>query len=318
MRAAFAAALRLARLPLAGTALADVLAGHACAAAGAGLPIDWRALLLSGAAAVLFYGAGMSLNDAFDARRDRSLPPERPLPAGAISRRAAFAIGAVELVVATGVAALASPAHAAVGLLLAAAILLYDGLAKHLAVALPGALAMGLCRYLDVRLGAASFAGVLAAPAFPPAVLAGGYVALLTLVSSLEEEGAPNGGARPHQNPLPGGEGGRRLLAYVALVPAFLLGIGLWLLPHPVHALPALASAGTIAALAGARAYREASRDARKRLTLALLLGIFLVDAASLFGYGRPFLGGATLALAATFPVVARLAARLTAGRAEG
>ena len=53
---------------------------------------DWGptgALALLALGSMLMYAAGMALNDAFDAQRDAELRPERPIPSGAVSRRAA-------------------------------------------------------------------------------------------------------------------------------------------------------------------------------------------------------------------------------------
>jgi 4-hydroxybenzoate polyprenyltransferase len=169
--------LRLARLPLVGTTVADIWAGHFAGAPGGG---GAKILLLHGAAAALYCG-GMTLNDAFDAEVDRAKHPERPIPAGLVGRGAAFAQGAVAIAIGLALAAAASPRHAAAAAALTAAILAYDGFLKRWAV--PGAIAMGACRYLDVQLGAGFAAG-----AAPPAALAlGAYVAAVTFISTFED-----------------------------------------------------------------------------------------------------------------------------------
>jgi 4-hydroxybenzoate polyprenyltransferase len=220
--------VRLIRLPLAFSTVADVWAGWF----GSGHAFEPRLLILHGAA-LAFYFAGMTLNDLFDAPRDRVLHPERPLPMGTISVRAAAAQGVLLLGAGLGLATAAGQPGA--GALLAATILGYDAILKRWA--LPGALAMGACRYLDVQLGAELAQGW----AFGPALALGGYVAAVTLISTLED--------RP-----------------------------------------------------------DADRPKMQRITRTLLLGIFFVNAGSLYMTGHPLLAIATAALAVTFPLLVRLA----------
>jgi 4-hydroxybenzoate polyprenyltransferase len=297
-RAARAARLRLLRLPLAATAVADIWAGHlavrtlstSTAAGGvpAAAPLDVPVFLLLQAAAVLFYGGGMTLNDAFDALRDRTLHPERPIPSGAVTRPAAFLQGGLLLAAGLALAALAGPGHARAGGLLAGAILLYDGALKRFAI--PGALAMGFCRYLDVQLGA----GLAAGWAFGPALLLGAYIATTTYISTLEETPGAT-------NRL------RAALLVLVLVPI----LGTRLLPSPLSAAFALAPLAGWIAFSGLRALRDGGNAAAlKRLVLALLLGIFLVDAGSLAGHRLELWAAGAAALVLTFPLLARLLPR--------
>jgi len=279
------ARLRLLRLPLAPTAVADVSAGYLCVRALDGRPVEAGPFALLAGAALCFYGGGMTLNDAFDAERDRALHPERPIPSGAVSRESAFAQGALLLAAGMGLAALAGPPHGLIAVALAVAILLYDGLLKRLAI--PGALAMGLCRYLDVQLGA----GFAAGAKFPPAALLGAYIVGVTFISTLEE--------RPDDAPK------LRAAVYGLL---FLLFGGGMLMPYPMAAAWALAPAAFLVALLGMRAVHLGTRDAVKRLVLALLLAIFLVDAGSLAGHRLYAWGVGAAALGLAFPLLARIA----------
>ena len=64
----------------------------------------WLALLGS---AVIAWGLGIfmvALNDALDARHDRAFEPERPIPAGRVTQRAALGLAMIGLLVALGVA----------------------------------------------------------------------------------------------------------------------------------------------------------------------------------------------------------------------
>ena len=82
--------LQLLRLPNVFTALADVAMGY-LVTHGNVQPTGHFALLA--AASGLLYLSGMVLNDVFDAEVDARERPERPIPSGRISRRAAAACG---------------------------------------------------------------------------------------------------------------------------------------------------------------------------------------------------------------------------------
>lgn len=113
-----------------------------------GRPLWW---LLAGSilAMSLFYTGGMFLNDAFDREFDRTQRPERPIPSGAISARAVFALGFGQLL--AGMALVAALAFAGfcdrLALLsaatLAALILAYNLYHKNNPLS---PLLMGLCR----------------------------------------------------------------------------------------------------------------------------------------------------------------------------
>lgn len=117
--------LSLARVSNAPTVVSNTLAGAALAGAHV-LPGSASTLLLVALAMVLFYTAGMYLNDFLDYERDRLERPERPLPSGVVSHRSAavsilafFGVGLL-LLLATGTAPFFS------GLVLVGLIVLYD------------------------------------------------------------------------------------------------------------------------------------------------------------------------------------------------
>ena len=144
--------LRLARLPNVFTAVSNVLMGWLVVHGK--LTDDWRWLLLV-AVSCLAYVAGMFLNDAYDADRDRTERPERPIPAGLISRaavlRAGFACLSASISLALLVAAMAGdPLPAVVTGALACCIWLYDARLKKTAW---GPAVMGACRSWNVLLG---------------------------------------------------------------------------------------------------------------------------------------------------------------------
>ena len=79
--------LRLARISNTPTVVTDVVAGAVLA------DVSARASTIAvvAVAAALFYTAGMIANDVFDLEVDRGSRPERPLPSGLVSVRAAIA-----------------------------------------------------------------------------------------------------------------------------------------------------------------------------------------------------------------------------------
>lgn len=114
--------LALARVSNSPTVISNSLAG---AAIGGALLPDLNVLLVA-AAMVLFYTAGMYLNDLCDYRVDLLERPERPLPSGVVSRsEAAFGTG---LLFTLGIALLLliGPAPFASGVALVGLIVLYD------------------------------------------------------------------------------------------------------------------------------------------------------------------------------------------------
>lgn len=154
--------LRLLRIANVFTALADVMMGYVLVHRQL-VPFPPLAGLL--ATSALLYCAGMVLNDVFDVEVDRRERPQRPLPSGRISLPTARMLGFALLL--AGLAASWATAVGAgvpvfrsgmVATLLAACILAYDGGMKGTRL---GPLTMGVCRFLNVLLGASS--GPLAA-----------------------------------------------------------------------------------------------------------------------------------------------------------
>ncbi len=175
---------RLSNIP---TCLTNVLVG--CALGGA---IAWQTTAIVTVGVMLMYVAGMALNDVFDAEFDSRRRPERPIPSGRISRRAAFVYALVCL--AMGVAVTVAVAPALFVLPLAVCIVIYNLLHHRLAFAV---VLMGLCRGLIYPLAAAAvsrtpdwnlvawFAMALAA-----------YVTVLTIIARRETGEAASPGRR--------------------------------------------------------------------------------------------------------------------------
>lgn len=140
--------LRLGRVSNLPTVWTNVLAATVLAGAD---PASARTavVLLS---MTLFYVGGMYLNDAFDRQIDARERPERPIPAGEISAQAVFGAGFGMLGAGIALLSLLDVRAGLVGLVLAAAIVLYD---LHHKGNLLSPVLMGICRGL-VYLGTAA------------------------------------------------------------------------------------------------------------------------------------------------------------------
>lgn len=168
--------LLLSRISNAPTVWSNVLAGLVLSS----IAWEWSLFVRLAAAVSLFYTGGMFLNDAFDAPFDARVRPERPIPAGDVSRREVFLAGAGLL--AAGELLLAPRADVlAWGAALAAAIVLYDWHHKGRGIA---PVIMGSCRALVYCVAAASSGGIGEAVVIGALAMAA-YVAGLTIVARL-------------------------------------------------------------------------------------------------------------------------------------
>jgi 4-hydroxybenzoate polyprenyltransferase len=176
--------VELVRPPNVTTAVADVLAGYAVA--GASWPGSAPWLLGS---TVCLYAGGIVLNDVFDADLDRLERPERPIPSGRVTRRAAAGFGGTLLITGAGLAWGGGFATGVVAAATALCILLYDAVGKRQPW---GPVNMGLCRAGNLLLGVAATPTSLRW-AWPLAMLPLTYIAAVTAVS----RGEVHGGNRP-------------------------------------------------------------------------------------------------------------------------
>lgn len=148
---------------------------------GGGGPWGRFALLCGGATGL--YLAGMFLNDAFDAAWDRQHRPGRPIPSGAITAQAVWGWGAGFL--ATGLALMLplSPTVAALALLLAATIVLYNAIHKAVRWS---PLLLAECRFLLYLVAAAGAEDGISGLALWCALALGAYVAGLSGLARTE------------------------------------------------------------------------------------------------------------------------------------
>jgi hypothetical protein len=174
--------LRMARVSNTPTTVSDTVAGAVLVAplAPAG-PVAVVAVAIA-----LFYTAGMILNDVMDLAIDRRERPERPLPSGEVSVRAAVAAVVALFIVGEVLLALRDWRAAAAGLGLIALIVLYD--AWHKGNAISPVLMAG-CRAMVYVVAGLAIAGALNAELWGAAALLLVYVVGLTQVAKAEGAG---------------------------------------------------------------------------------------------------------------------------------
>ncbi len=172
------------------TAIADVLAGMAIAhyfltPEPAAAPIGWLAL-----ATVGLYGGGVVFNDVFDAELDAIERPERPIPSGIVSKRAAVLWGSVLLLIGVAASFMVNPIAGLLAIGIAVASLVYDRYGKHHSWL--GPLNMGLCRGLNLLLGVSIIPEQLL-PYLWVGLVPVAYIAAITMISRGEVHGGSSG-----------------------------------------------------------------------------------------------------------------------------
>ena len=136
--------------------------------------------------ATLLYLAGMFLNDAFDERFDREHRTERPIPSGAISARAVWILGSVQMALGLGCVVWINSIAALFALGLAGGILWYDWLHKRI---IWSPLIMGLCRFFLYLLAGAVAVDCVTLPVILGAVALCSYVVGLSNIAHRETTG---------------------------------------------------------------------------------------------------------------------------------
>ncbi len=148
---------QLLRLPNVFTAFADICMAAAVVGVITNRPLAFLGILC---ASGLLYLSGMAWNDYFDRVEDARMRPFRPIPSGRVSAGTARWLALILMLLGVAIAAAVGFAEpekvngiwhpGIVAVVLAAAILLYDGFFKQNFL---GSLAMGFCRFLNVLLG---------------------------------------------------------------------------------------------------------------------------------------------------------------------
>lgn len=188
MRAHLLTWARLLRAPNLFTAPGDALGGLFLLSAIQTKATSASTLVLVALASMTAYAFGILTNDLFDVAEDRQFRPERPLPSGQVSCRAALGAAVLLAALGLGLALAVSGTTLQAMLALLACILLYNGLAKRRR--LTGAVVMGLCRGFNVILGAAtlttSFTETVTSPALAPALAVTVIIAVVTWLADGE------------------------------------------------------------------------------------------------------------------------------------
>ncbi len=264
--------LKLVRLPNVFTALADIGAGFLIVQA-----VFHNASLLAcvamGVASGCLYLAGMAFNDIADRKEDAIERPQRPLPSGTVSLGGAVAVGIFLMASGCLAAFLTSITALVLALMLATCILAYNFIGKQITVLAP--LLLGLCRYLNVQLGMATYPkldSILADSAqgwtlHAPAATVALYAAGLTAFSIQEEQGHKKAPLYAGWALLAASTG----MAYGALPHKWALG--------PIVLLLALLVWRT------KNLIRDQTPEAAKALVLNGVLGICIVDASLVLGF---------------------------------
>ena len=175
---------RLLRLSLFPTAAADVACGLVLGNGGAP---DAAGLGLIAASLCVYHG-GMAWNDWADREEDARVRPDRPIPSGAVSARAAFLAGLALLAagpwIAWGLGSVTVPIYIALALLAGA----YD---VRLRGPWAGPAMLALCRAGNLYAGVAHGAFVGASPPTPAVwtgiALYGAYVFIVSRLGRLED-----------------------------------------------------------------------------------------------------------------------------------
>jgi len=177
--------LQLLRPPNLFTVPGDPLCGALLASHGLW---SWR-ILPCVIVSLASYCAGLVINDLADFSEDLRDRPGRPLPSGAVSRRAAVALALFFIAVALAAAACVSVPLLVLAALLLAEILWYNLLAKKSALTAP--IAMGLCRGVSVLIGSAAIlplhpSSFILHTFLLPAVVVALYIAGVTALARTE------------------------------------------------------------------------------------------------------------------------------------
>ncbi len=267
------------------TALGDVLAGFAIAGLAPRAALPW---LLSSSACL--YAGGIVLNDVFDRELDRVERPERPIPSGRVSARAAAILGSALLLGGIVCAFQATRAAGAIAVAIVVAVLIYDSRGKRHAAIAP--INMGVCRALNLLLGVAATPAALAW-AWPLALIPLAYIGGITTLSRGEVHGGARGAATIALISLS--------LAWVALV-AVALRSG-------ANALPALVLAAALGVRVMPAFWRARATPSPPLIRTAVrrgVLSLVILDAALGAAYAGPIYGAIVLAVGLLAGLLAR------------
>lgn len=279
---------RLARLANWFTAAADIVMGAWIASGG---EFQGSELTLLVVASIALYGAGMVANDLADFAIDRIERPQRPLPAGQISRRAAANTTFGLTILGIAAAEFAGVASGIVALVLAVVIFGYNAFAKRTPL---GPIVMGLCRSLNVVLAMSPWLGS-GIPFWLASIPLGNgvYIAGVTFFSRRETTQSSPG----------------KLTHAAAWMAAGLAIHAVGFLAAPAIsplAWPALAAFAAVLGMPVARAIRAPGPAAVQRAVKTAILGLVALDAVLALAHAGPVAGLAVLGLLAPAVLLGR------------
>lgn len=182
--------LRLARPANIVTAVSDILAGVAIVGffgASVAGSLSLTPVILLCIATVGLYGGGIVFNDVFDRELDKRERPERPIPSGLISAKAASIWGGSLLLLGCLFAFLVNATAGVMALLVTASALVYNRWGKHSTWL--GPINMGLCRSFNLLVGMSVLPAVMPEFAYL-AVVPLVYIAAVTTISRGEVGGS--------------------------------------------------------------------------------------------------------------------------------
>jgi 4-hydroxybenzoate polyprenyltransferase len=272
--------LRLVRIPLVFTAVADPITGYIIGTRASLEPLTVISLILVSSC---LYMSGMIFNDVADLKRDRVTRPGRPLPSGDVSIKGAVSLGVVLLFLALLLGLFISYRVGILTACMISLILGYDFLLKRGALA--GSVCMGIIRGTNISLGfVASGEWSIGWWMLCPLTLTC-YTGILTFVSTLEETPEPklylDMVMLMSFTPL-------LLFIKAAFIPAFIASV--------------MVLSGTLITYAWRHSLTLRSEDIRHTVLIGLL-AIILLDGAMLFrgGYVGEGFGVLSLLVPAVF-----------------
>jgi 4-hydroxybenzoate polyprenyltransferase len=276
--------LQLMRFPAVFTALADIFLGFLLTHETLS-PVGELVALLGASSGL--YLAGMVFNDFFDRDVDARERPNRPIPSGRISLRAAVLLASALIILGPLCAGFVGATAFEIALLLVGLVVAYDAFLKRTPV---GPAAMGGCRFLNVMLGASAAAGpTWSNPQLAVALAMGVYVAGVTWFARQEAQQSSRAQLAAAGAVLHGGIAG---LAAIAVTLPESAPANRWLAVIPLGVVTAWIDVGL------APAIREPTPRNVQSAVKRMLLSIVLLDAAMIYWKtGNPVLALAVAAL---------------------
>jgi len=189
------ACLQLVRVPNLLTVPGDPLAGYFLAMASGTEP-SYGSILIAVTASLLLYIFGLVSNDLFDLKNDITERADRPLPSGRIKPLEATIVTVIMVLAALKAASINGRFSLATAGVLAAVIIVYNCVGKR--IPLFGPLNMGLCRGLNLLLGASAMGmpGLTSRVVLMAAALLAAYIAAVTVIAARETSNIPHGSKR--------------------------------------------------------------------------------------------------------------------------